>query len=99
MTEFGRRVAQNGAEGTDHGRGGVLLAMGGAIAGGRVVLRDGIWPGLAPEDLEDGIDVPVRTDFRDVFAEVLTRHMGLADAGPVFPTHTLDPDLYPGLFV
>jgi uncharacterized protein (DUF1501 family) len=99
MTEFGRRVAQNGSLGTDHGRGSVMLAMGGAIAGGRILLRDDTWPGLAPENLESGIDLPVTTDFRNVFAELLTRHMGLADAGPVFPNHTLDPDLYPGLFL
>jgi uncharacterized protein (DUF1501 family) len=99
MTEFGRRLAENGAHGTDHGRGGVMLAMGGGLAGGRVLLRDDVWPGLAPENLEGGIDLPVSTDFRNVFAEVLTRHMGLVDAGPVFPGHTLDPDLYPGLFV
>jgi uncharacterized protein (DUF1501 family) len=99
MTEFGRRLAQNGARGSDHGRGGAMLAMGGAIAGGRVVLRDDVWPGLAPENLEAGIDLPVTTDFRDVFAELLTRHMGLADAGPVFPNHTVDPDRYPGLFL
>jgi uncharacterized protein (DUF1501 family) len=99
MSEFGRRLHQNGAEGTDHGRAGVMFAMGGGIAGGRVLLANDTWPGLAPEQLIDGIDLSVTTDFRDVFAELLTRHMGLADASPIFPGYAPDPSQYPGLFV
>jgi uncharacterized protein (DUF1501 family) len=98
MSEFGRRVAENGSLGCDHGHGGVMLALGGGIAGGRVLV-DGGWPGLEPGNLFEGIDVPVTTDFRDVFGELLTRHMGLADAGGVFPGYPLDPARYPGLFV
>jgi uncharacterized protein (DUF1501 family) len=99
MSEFGRRVRENGAQGSDHGHGGMMLALGGGIAGGRVILADDTWPGLAPAALFQGIDLPVTTDFRDVFAEALTSHMGLANASPVFPGYALDPGRYPGLFL
>jgi uncharacterized protein (DUF1501 family) len=78
MTEFGRRIDENGGDGTDHGHGGVMMAMGGGIAGGRVIVKDGVWPGLAPADRFIGEDRRSTTDFRDVFAEALNRHMGLA---------------------
>jgi uncharacterized protein (DUF1501 family) len=81
VSEFGRRVGENGSHGTDHGRGGVLLAMGGGIRGGRV---HGRWPGLADDQLDEG-DVRVTTDTRDVLAEVLVRRAGTADVGAVFP--------------
>ncbi len=98
MSEFGRRVAENGAHGCDHGHGGVMLALGGAVQGGQVLLRDDIWPGLAPAQLYQSIDLAGTTDFRDVFAEVLDRHMGLNDPSPVFPNYVLDTQRYPGLF-
>src|SRR5215813_1735737 len=56
MTEFGRRIDENGGDGTDHGHGGVMMAIGGGIAGGRVILRDQTWPGLAPGDRFIGQD-------------------------------------------
>jgi hypothetical protein len=86
MTEFGRRIDENGGDGTDHGHGGVMMAMGGGIAGGRVIVKDGVWPGLVPADRFIGEDRRSTTDFRDVFAEALNRHMGLAVSGmgPVF---------------
>ena len=101
MTEFGRRVDQNGGGGTDHGHGGVMMAMGGGIAGGRVILRDGTWPGLAPADRFIGEDLQVTTDFRDVFAEALDRHMGtpVAKLGPVFPSYSPSAAKFPGLYV
>ena len=99
MTEFGRRVAQNGGGGTDHGHGSIMLALGGGIAGGRVITKDAQWPGLAPENLWRGQDLAVTTDFRDVFAEVLRRHMGLADLAPVFPDFPVDAANFPGLYL
>jgi uncharacterized protein (DUF1501 family) len=98
VSEFGRRVRDNG-QGTDHGRAGMLLALGGGVAGGRVITRDG-WPGLAPEQLDNGQDLAVTTDFRDVFSEALHRHMGLsiAQLTPVFPDFTVDPANFPGLY-
>lgn len=100
MTEFGRRVAENGAEGTDHGHGGVLFALGGGISGGRVLLRDDTWPGLEPENLWNGQDLEVTTDFRDVFAEALGNHMGLptSQMGSIFPGFGVDTANFPGLY-
>ncbi|HXJ35012.1 MAG TPA: DUF1501 domain-containing protein [Candidatus Eisenbacteria bacterium] len=100
MTEFGRRVDENGGDGTDHGHGGVMMAMGGGIAGGRVVLKDGQWPGLAPANRFIGQDLQVTTDFRDVFAEALNRHMGLAvpSMGPIFPGFSASASRFPGLY-
>jgi uncharacterized protein (DUF1501 family) len=82
MTEFGRTVAQNGTGGTDHGHGALMMVLGGAVAGGRVV---GKWPGLEPEQRFEGRDLAVTTDFRDLFAEVSGRSLGIADFSRVFP--------------
>jgi len=98
MSEFGRRVAENGALGCDHGHGGVMLALGGAVQGGQVLLRNDTWPGLAPAQLYYGMDLAGTTDFRDIFAEVLDRHMGLSNPSSVFPNYSLDTARYPGLF-
>ena len=100
MTEFGRRVDENGGDGTDHGHGGVMMALGGGITGGRVLLRDGVWPGLAPAQRYIGQDLQVTTDFRDVFAEALIRHMGLGMSAmvPVFPGFSPSTTRFPGLY-
>lgn len=68
MTEFGRNVKENGNNGTDHGHGGFMLAVGGPVRGGQIY---GQWTGLEPRTLDRGRDLPVHTDFRLVFAEVL----------------------------
>jgi uncharacterized protein (DUF1501 family) len=68
MTEFGRTAAENGNAGSDHGHGGFMLAVGGRVAGGRI---HGKWTGLHPSKLNMRRDMPVHTDFRDVFAETL----------------------------
>jgi len=89
MTEFGRRVAENSAFGTDHGRGGAMFVMGGGVKGGRVL---GGWPGLKPEMLEGPGDLPVWNNYRNVLAPVLTQHG--ADAGSlaqIFPDFALQP--------
>jgi uncharacterized protein (DUF1501 family) len=72
MSEFGRRVAENGSGGLDHGHGNLWLVAGGSIRGGKVYGR---WPGLAPRSLDDG-DVAGTTDHRTVLAEVLSRRGG-----------------------
>jgi uncharacterized protein (DUF1501 family) len=82
MSEFGRTVAENGNRGTDHGHATAMLAFGGGVRGGRVYGR---WPGLAREQLHDGRDLAVTTDFRALFAELATRHLGVSGAAPVFP--------------
>ena len=77
MTEFGRTVAMNGTQGTDHGTGGAAFLLGGAIAGGRV-LAD--WPGLRPNDLYEARDLKPTMDLRAVTKGVLAEHLGIPDA-------------------
>jgi uncharacterized protein (DUF1501 family) len=95
MSEFGRAVNENGNRGTDHGHANAMTIVGGGVRGGRVYGR---WPGLAREQRYDGRDLAVTTDFRDVFAEIVVRHLGLADANTVFPGYAIQPSRFPGLF-
>ena len=78
MTEFGRTVRQNGSGGTDHGHASVAFALGGPVKGGKVY---GKWPGLEKEQLFEGRDLAVTTDFRQVLSELreqrLLRHAGV----------------------
>jgi uncharacterized protein (DUF1501 family) len=96
MSEFGRAVAQNGSGGTDHGHGNAMLLLGGAVKGGRVYGR---WPGLAPAARHEGRDLAVTTDFRDVFAEIVVRHLGAdaATAGRVFPGYAVNAAAFRGV--
>jgi uncharacterized protein (DUF1501 family) len=82
MSEFGRAVAENGSRGTDHGHGNAMMAIGGAIRGGKVYGR---WPGLAVEQRHEGRDLAITTDFRSVFNEVVRGHLELRDTSRVFP--------------
>jgi uncharacterized protein (DUF1501 family) len=95
MSEFGRAVNENGNRGTDHGHGNAMLVIGGGVRGGHVY---GKWPGLAPDKRYEGRDLAVTTDFRDVFAEIVVKHMGVADPKPIFPGYTVQPAKFPGLF-
>ena len=74
VTEFGRTVAINGTQGTDHGSGGAALLLGGAVRGGRVIAD---WPGLAPAQRFEGRDLRITTDLRALFKTVLIEHLGL----------------------
>jgi len=74
VTEFGRTVAINGTQGTDHGSGGAAFVLGGAVRGGQV-LTD--WPGLAPAQRHEGRDLRITTDLRAVFKTVLVQHLGV----------------------
>lgn len=82
MSEFGRTVRENGNRGTDHGHGNAMLILGGNVKGGKVY---GKWPGLEREQLYQGRDLAITTDFRDVFAEALRGHLGAQDVSRVFP--------------
>jgi uncharacterized protein (DUF1501 family) len=95
MSEFGRAVNENGNRGTDHGHGNAMLVIGGGVRGGKVYGR---WPGLAAGQRYDGRDLAVTTDFRDVFGEIVTRHMGVTDAHAIFPGYAVQPSTFPGLF-
>jgi uncharacterized protein (DUF1501 family) len=82
MSEFGRTVKENGNRGTDHGHGNAMLILGGGIKGGKVY---GKWPGLERDQLWQGRDLAITTDFRDVFAEAVTSHLGARDVSKIFP--------------
>jgi uncharacterized protein (DUF1501 family) len=85
MSEFGRTVKENGNRGTDHGHGNAMLILGGNVKGGKVY---GKWPGLEREQLYEGRDLAITTDFRDVFAECVTGHLGARDISQIFPGFT-----------
>ena len=88
MSEFGRTVRENGNRGTDHGHANVMFVLGGGVRGGKVF---GNWPGLAPEQLYQGRDLNVTTDFRAVLSELVTTHMGNREIATVFPGFTPPP--------
>jgi uncharacterized protein (DUF1501 family) len=94
MSEFGRTVAENGSIGTDHGHGTAMFVMGGGVRGGRVA---GKWPGLDAAQRFEGRDLAVTTDFRDLFGEVLARHMNVGDLAAIFPGHEASPNHFPGV--
>ncbi len=82
MSEFGRMARQNGNGGTDHGHAGAMFLIGGSVSGKKV---HGKWPGLAPEQLYERRDLALTTDFRTVFAEIATRHLGATNLDQLFP--------------
>jgi uncharacterized protein (DUF1501 family) len=85
MTEFGRTVRENGSGGTDHGHGSCMFVLGNQVQGGRV---HGNFPGLDPDALHEGRDLPVTTDFRALFSEVAGQHLGITDDSEMFPGWT-----------
>ncbi len=85
MSEFGRRVADNASNGTDHGHGNVMFVMGGGVRGGKVY---GDWPGLAANQLYGPGDLAITTDFRDVLGEILRLRVGNPHLDQVFPNYT-----------
>jgi uncharacterized protein (DUF1501 family) len=96
MSEFGRTVRENGNRGTDHGHATAMLVLGGPVRGGRV---HGRWPGLRREQLFEGRDLAVTTDFRHLFAEVAQRHLGVPPEAPLFPGFAPKPSDSPGVLV
>jgi uncharacterized protein (DUF1501 family) len=93
MSEFGRTVRENGNRGTDHGRATVMLVLGGAVRGGKVYGR---WPGIAREQLFEGRDLDVTTDFRNLFGEIVLRHLAVPASSGLFPGFALEPSAFPG---
>jgi uncharacterized protein (DUF1501 family) len=94
-SEFGRTVRQNGTGGTDHGHAGAMFVIGGTLNGAPRV--HGRWPGLAPEQLYEGRDLALTTDFRAVFSEVATRHLGARDLSRLFPGYDAPASSWLGL--
>ena len=84
MTEFGRTVHENGSGGTDHGHGSGMFLMGGDLKGGKVY---GDYSNLRTNNLYQGRDLPVTTDFRDVIGAVLRGHMDLKVPKDFFPDY------------
>jgi uncharacterized protein (DUF1501 family) len=94
MSEFGRTARQNGNGGTDHGHATALFVIGGGVRGKKV---HGHWPGLEPEQLYEGRDLALTTDFRSVFAEVASKHMGATQLESIFPGFQNDKSKWLGL--
>lgn len=88
MSEFGRTARQNGTGGTDHGHGNVMFVLGGQVHGGKVY---GQWPGLDNAQLNEGRDLAVTTDFRQVLGEATYSTLGRGDLGSIFPGAALTP--------
>ena len=88
MSEFGRTARQNGTGGTDHGHANVMFVLGGQVKGGKVY---GKWPGLANEQLNEGRDLAVTTDFRRVLAEAAYKTLGSNNLEFVFPGARVSP--------
>jgi uncharacterized protein (DUF1501 family) len=88
MSEFGRTARQNGTGGTDHGHANVMFVLGGPVKGGKVY---GKWPGLSNEQLNEGRDLTVTTDFRNVLGEAAYKTLGSRNLELVFPGAKVDP--------
>jgi len=73
-SEFGRTVAVNGTGGTDHGTGGLMMLLGGAVNGGTMY---GDWPGIRKKDLYQGRDLTPANDVSAVLKGVLRDHLGI----------------------
>jgi uncharacterized protein (DUF1501 family) len=82
MSEFGRTARENGSRGTDHGHGNAMLILGNGVKGGKVY---GEWKGLRSDQLNEGRDLAVTTDFRNILAEAAVGHLGIKDPDRLFP--------------
>ena len=91
MSEFGRTARQNGTGGTDHGHANAMFVLGGHVKGGKVYGR---WPGLADEQLNEGRDLTVTTDFRQVLGEAVAKTIGANNLEVVFPGAKLQPNSF-----
>jgi uncharacterized protein (DUF1501 family) len=91
MSEFGRTARQNGTGGTDHGHANAMFVLGGTVKGGKVYGR---WPGLANDQLNEGRDLAVTTDFRQVLGEAVSKTLGAGNLDLVFPGAGLRTDRF-----
>ena len=94
MSEFGRTARENGNRGTDHGHANAMFVVGNSVRGGKVY---GDWPGLKSDQLYEGRDLALTTDFRDVFGEIATKHLGTANLKTVFPGYAGSPSKFRGV--
>ena len=89
MSEFGRTARENGTGGTDHGHANAMFVLGGEVKGGKVYGR---WPGLDNDQLNEGRDLALTTDYREVLGEVVSRTLGASNLEQVFPGARLAPN-------
>lgn len=93
MSEFGRTAKENGNRGTDHGHGNMMFAVGNSVKGGKVYTD---WKGLRNDQLNEGRDLAVTTDFRDVFAEAAVKQLGAANMTELFPGYSVSASKFKG---
>ena len=91
MSEFGRTAHENGTGGTDHGHANAMFVLGGQVKGGKVYGR---WPGLDKEQLNEGRDLALTTDYRQVLGEVVTHSLGASNLDLVFPEAKISPQRF-----
>ncbi len=91
MSEFGRTAHENGTGGTDHGHANVMFVLGGHIRGGKVY---GQWPGLDNDQLNQGRDLALTTDYRQVLGELVTTTLNTGNLGLVFPGANIAPNRF-----
>jgi uncharacterized protein (DUF1501 family) len=91
MSEFGRTAHENGTGGTDHGHANAMFVLGGNVKGGKVYGR---WPGLDHDQLNEGRDLVLTTDFRQVLGEVVSQTLGANNLDVVFPGASLSPNRF-----
>lgn len=91
MSEFGRTARENGTGGTDHGHANAMFVLGGQVKGGKVYGR---WPGLDNGQLNQGRDLALTTDYRQVLGEVVDKTLGAANLDLVFPGASLAPSRF-----
>ena len=87
ISEFGRRVAENGSKGFDHGWGNMMLVAGAGVKGGQYY---GSWPTLDAAALAEG-DLKVTTDYRNVLGEVVSRRFPDRSVSGLFPGLSYSP--------
>jgi uncharacterized protein (DUF1501 family) len=93
MSEFGRTARENGNRGTDHGHANAMFVVGNSVRGGKVY---GQWPGLKSDQLYEGRDLALTTDFRDVFGEIARNHLGASNLKAVFPGYEVSSSKFRG---
>jgi uncharacterized protein (DUF1501 family) len=93
MSEFGRTVRENGNRGTDHGHANAMFVLGNSVRGGKVY---GQWPGLKSDQLYEGRDLALTTDFREVFGEIASQHLGNTHLQSVFPGYAISQSKFKG---
>ena len=94
MSEFGRTAHQNGTGGTDHGHANAMFVLGGNVKGGKVY---GKWPGLSDHQLNEGRDLAITTDYRQVLGEIVSKTIGVFNLEVTFPGARLNPRQFLGL--